>query len=235
MAVHIAPPASARLAPRTRRFRRGWATPYLFVLPFGVLFIAFFLVPILYAVDQSLYRTQRSGLGLGAPTAVFNGLGNYADVLHDGPFFGGLARMLLFGVVQVPVMLILGLVLALLMDAVKVRFKSFFRLAFFVPYAIPGVIAALLWGYLYNGEISPIVKGLHQLGFSQLDFLGAGTVLWAMANIVTWEWTGYNMLIIFSALQAIPENCTKPRASTDAPDWAWPATSKSRWWRRPSC
>ncbi len=204
MAAYTAQPASTGLAPRARRHRRGWATPYLFILPFALLFVAFFLVPILYAVDQSLYRTQRSGLGLGAPTTAFNGLGNYADVLHDGAFFAGIGRMLLFGIVQVPVMLILGLVLALLLDSARVRFTSFFRLAFFVPYAIPGVIAALLWGYLYNGEISPIVKGLHQIGFSQLDFLGAGTVLWAMANIVTWEWTGYNMLIIFSALQAIP-------------------------------
>lgn len=204
MAIQSARPASARFAPPARRLRRGWATPYLFILPFGVAFVAFFLVPILYALDQSLYRTQRTGLGLSAPITVFNGLGNYADVFRDGAFYAGIGRMLLFGIVQVPIMLGLALVLALLMDSAVIPFKSFFRLAFFVPYAIPGVIAALLWGYLYNGEISPIVKGLHQIGFSQLDFLGPGTILWSMANIATWEWTGYNMLIVFAALQAIP-------------------------------
>jgi multiple sugar transport system permease protein len=84
------------------------------------------------------------------------------------------------------------------------RFKGFFRLAFFVPYAIPGIIAAVLWGYLYDPSLSPIVKGLSSLGLGTPDLLGAGTVLWSIANIATWAWTGYNMLIIFAALQAIP-------------------------------
>ena len=67
MAVTTTPraPAAASPARRTRRLRRGWATPYLFILPFGVLFILFFIVPILYAIDQSFYKTQRSGLGWG--------------------------------------------------------------------------------------------------------------------------------------------------------------------------
>ncbi len=61
-----------------------------------------------------------------------------------------MGRVLLFGIVQVPIMLGLALLLALLLDSTVVRFKPFFRLAFFVPYAIPGIIAALLWGYLYD-------------------------------------------------------------------------------------
>ena len=91
-----------------------------------------------------------------------------------------------------------------LLDSTVVRFKAFFRLAFFVPYAIPGIIAALLWGYLYDPALSPIVKGISGLGLGTPDFLGARAVLWSIANIATWAWTGYNMLIIFAALQAIP-------------------------------
>jgi multiple sugar transport system permease protein len=100
-------------------------------------------------------------------------------------------------------MLGLALILALFLDS-SVRFKSFFRLAFFVPYAVPGIIAALLWGYLYDPALSPIVKGVQALGLPRPDFLGAGGVLWSIANIATWTYTGYNMLIIFAALQAIP-------------------------------
>ncbi len=191
-------------ATRRGRLRRGWSTPYLFILPFAVLFIVFFIVPILYAVEQSLYRAQRSGLGLGGPpTVVFNGLNNFRDVFTDGAFWEGLGRVVLYGVVQVPVMLGLALILALLLDSTVVRFKAFFRLAFFVPFAVPGVIAAILWGYLYNPDVSPIVKGLHALG-STVDLLGPNTILWSIANVVTWVWTGYNMLILYSALQAIP-------------------------------
>jgi multiple sugar transport system permease protein len=100
-------------------------------------------------------------------------------------------------------MLILALLLALLLDSQVVRGKAFFRLAFFVPYAIPGIIAALLWGYLYDPSLSPIVRGLQALGLSA-DFLGRSSILWSIANIATWAWAGYNMLIIFAALQAIP-------------------------------
>lgn len=169
-----------------------------------MLFLLFFVVPIFYAIYESLFRSQRSGLGLGAATVSFNGLSNYADVIRDPNFYTGVGRVLLYGVVQVPVMLSLALVLALLLDSTVVRFKGFFRLAFFVPYAIPGIIAALLWGYLYDPALGPLVKGFSSLGLGSPDFLGAHSVLWSIANIATWAWTGYNMLIIFAALQAIP-------------------------------
>lgn len=194
----------ARLQSPLPGFRRRALTPYLFILPFGVLFILFFILPIIYAIYQSLFRSQRNGLGLGAATVSFNGLGNYADVLHDPSFYSGLGRVLLYGIVQVPVMLLLSLVLALFLDSTVVRGKALFRLAFFVPYAVPGIIAALLWGYLYDPSLSPIVKGIQSLGLPAPDFLGAHSVLWSIANIAIWAWTGYNMLIIFAALQAIP-------------------------------
>ena len=185
--------------------RQTW-TPYLFILPFGILFVLFFLAPILYAIYQSLFHYQRSGLGLSGATVGFGGLNNYINVLSDPKFYSSVGRMLLFGIVQVPVMLILALVLALLLDSAVVRFKAFFRLAFFVPYAIPGIIAALLWGYLYDPALSPFVKGLQSLSLPAPDFLGFASVLWSIANIVTWAWAGYNMLIIFAALQAIPSD-----------------------------
>lgn len=206
MAVQAAPraPAAASRLQPPRRPRRGRATPYLFILPFGLLFLLFFLVPIGYAVVQSLLSTKRSGLGLGAPTTVFNGLGNFGDVLHDSQFYAGVGRVLLYGVVQVPVMLGVAFGLALLMDSTVVRFKNFFRLAFFIPYAIPGVVGALLWTFLYDPQFSPIVAVVRHTGLTSFDFLGENTILWSIANIVTWEWTGYNMIIIFAALQAIP-------------------------------
>jgi multiple sugar transport system permease protein len=189
--------------PRGRFILRTAIIPYIFLAPFGLLFIVFFVLPILYALYQSLFRSQRSGLGLGAPTISFYGLGNYHDVLLDKNFFEGLGRILLFGLVQVPVMLGLALLLALLLDSTVVRLKPFFRVSFFIPYAVPGVVGALIWGFLYFPQLSPIVQILHTVGL-KIDFLGSGLVFWSMANIVTWEYTGYNMLIITAALQAIP-------------------------------
>ena len=203
MALKITSPIPGR-PPRPKwALRPKDRAPYLFLLPFGVLFILFYIVPIIYAIDQSLFQSQRSGLGLGAATTSFNSLGNYLDVVRDPSFWASLGRVLLYGIVQVPVMLILALMLALLLDSAVARLKAFFRVAFFVPFAIPGIIAALLWAFFYQPVFSPIDKSFLALGLPAPDFLGPGIVLWSIANIATWTYAGYNMLIIFAALQAI--------------------------------
>ncbi|MCM4077492.1 carbohydrate ABC transporter permease [Paractinoplanes hotanensis] len=180
-----------------RAVRYGRAVPF-FVVPFGLLFILFYLVPIGYAIVQSLYTVERTGT-FGPAREVFGGLVQYQRVFEDGPFWTSIGRVLLFGVVQVPVMLGLALLLALLLDSGLVKGRRFFRLAFFVPYAVPGVIAAIMWGFLYSPNLSPL-KSIT----SVVDLLSADFVLWAMANVVTWVYVGYNMLIIYSSLLAIP-------------------------------
>ncbi|KJS60212.1 carbohydrate ABC transporter permease [Streptomyces rubellomurinus] len=186
-----------------RRARRPARTAAMFLAPFLLLFTALYLAPIGYTVQQSLFRMHRSGLGLSAPTEVFAGLGNYATALGDPAFRGSLLRVLLIGVVQVPLMLLLALVLALLLDAKSTMFKRFFRLAFFLPYALPGVVGAIMWSYLVAPGLSPITAAAHHLGL-HLNLTSDGMLGPTIGNMLTWGWTGYNMLIIHSALQAIP-------------------------------
>jgi multiple sugar transport system permease protein len=176
--------------------------------PFLVLFTVFLVVPIGYALFKSLQHTSRSGLGLGGPTTTFAGLSNYSKVLGDPEVRAATGRVLLFGIVQVPIMLGLALLMALIFDAGLSLYKRFFQLTAFLPYAIPGIIGALIWSFLYVPGLSPIVDGLKHVGITA-DFLGPRTVLWSIANISTWSWTGYNMLIIFAALQAIPPELTE--------------------------
>lgn len=170
----------------------------IFTGPFGILFLLFYLIPIGYAVWQSLFVVHREGT-FGAPQQVFGGLAQYVQVFQNGPFWESIGRVLLFGVVQVPVMLGLALLFALLLDSPVLKGKKFFRLAFFAPYAVPGVIAAIMWGFLYSPNLSPFtdVTGV-------IDFLSPELVLWSIANVVTWVFVGYNMLIIYSALLSIP-------------------------------
>jgi multiple sugar transport system permease protein len=179
--------------------------PYVFVLPFVLLFAAFFVAPLIYAFQQSLYKVQRSGLGFGPPQTVWAGAGNYIKALHDPQFWAGFGRVLLFGAVQIPVMMIIALVMAMLMDSAVIRFRGFFRLAFFVPYAVPIVIAAIMWGFFYSPTSSPIVQAFTALHLPAPTFLGPSATLWSIANISTWEFTGYNMIIFYSALQSIPQ------------------------------
>lgn len=170
----------------------------LFVAPFGLLFVLFYLAPITYALYQSFLKVERQGT-FGKAKEVFGGFTQYIAVFQNGPFWESIGRVFLFGVVQVPVMLGLALLFALLLDSPLVRGKKFFRLAFFVPYAVLGVIAAIMWGFLYSPNLSPFTQVT-----SNINFLSADLVLWAMANVVTWVFVGYNMLIIYSALLSIP-------------------------------
>src|ERR1700735_2783504 len=169
-----APPGPPSRPGRGRR--AGWA-PVMFLGPFGVLFALFFLLPIGYAIYESFFKVHVSGLGLGpsSTTTVFAGLSNYSQVFSDSSFLQGVGRVLLFGVVQIPVMLAFATVLALLLDSAAVRFRRFFRLVYFLPYGIPGVIAAILWSFLYLPGLRPIVASLQHTGFGTVNFLGSNS------------------------------------------------------------
>lgn len=192
----LEPPALDARLRRRRIHHRGAIVA--FVAPFGILFLLFYLVPIGVAIFQSLLVVEREGT-FGEATQVFGGLSQYLLVFQNGPFWTSVGRVLLFGIVQVPVMLGLALLFALLLDSPLLRGKKFFRLAFFVPYAVPGVIAAIMWGFLFSPNLSPFQEITRQV-----DFLSADLVLWSIANVVTWVFVGYNMLIIYSSLLAIP-------------------------------
>ncbi|GAA4199494.1 carbohydrate ABC transporter permease [Actinocatenispora rupis] len=190
-----------------------------FLAPFGVLFALFFVAPIGYAVYQSLFTVERSGpLGLGGAHTVFAGLSNYSRALADAQFTASLGRVLLFGVVQVPVMIIGATLLALLLESASARGIRFFRTAFFLPYGVPGVVASILWGFLYVPGISPIVSLAHGAGW-QVDFLSSGTVLWSIANIATWQFTGYNMLVLIAQLKSVPGDLYEAATIDGANAW----------------
>ncbi|QCQ17864.1 carbohydrate ABC transporter permease [Microbacterium sp. RG1] len=186
-------------APVRRRTRVPHKAAIAFLLvPFGILFTLFYVAPILFAIVQSTLVVRREGT-FGKAEQVFGGFAQYVLVFQNEAFWSSVGRMLLFGVVQVPVMLGLALLFALLLDSPLVKGKRFFRLAFFVPYAVPGVIAAIMWGSLFSPNLSPFTALT-----KNVDFLGADLVLWSIANVVTWVYVGYNMLIIYSSLLSIP-------------------------------
>ena len=170
-----------------------------FLAPFIGLFVLFYIVPIGYAIYQSFFKTERQG-AFGAPQQVFGGFSQYALALQNSDFWASIGRVLLFFVVSIPIQLGLALVFALLLDSPIVKGKSFFRVSFFAPYAVPGVIAALMWGFLYAPSLSPFTTLV-----TNIRFLSPELVLFAIANIVNWVFIGYNMIIIYSALKAIPE------------------------------
>lgn len=210
-------PTTAAPAPARRRPRRTLA-PYGFLAPFLIPFVLFTLVPVGYAFWQSLHKTERTGGTFGKTQTVFAGFDQYTRVLQADYFTESLLRVLGFALVQIPVMLLLSLVLALLLDSAVARAKKFFRLVYFVPYGIPGVVAALMWAFLYDPRLSPVVDLLRNVG-ADVDLLGPDAILWSIANVVTWTYTGYNMLIIYAALQAVPSDIGEAARVDGASAW----------------
>lgn len=197
MTTASAPPAlpARPRAPRRRARRdwRGWA----FVAPFMIVFIAVLVAPVVYALVLTLFRQQLVGGN------AFVGLANYAELFQDEKFWESLGRVVLFLVVQVPIMLSLSLCAALAIDSARLHGASFFRIGLFLPYAVPGVVAALIWGFIYGDKFG-LTASFNDLFGTQFAPFSSEWILASIGNIVTWEFMGYNMLIFFAALKVIP-------------------------------
>ena len=208
---------SGRSGIARRTNRTGWA----FMAPFAILFVLVFILPIIWAVYSSFFRQVSTGGGAyggGELVNQFVGLENFRYAVTSPEFWSGVGRVILYTVIQVPIMIIAALALAMIIDSFVVKHVSGFRLGYFLPYAIPGAVASIIWGYLYNGQISPIVKGLAALGIN-VDFFASNMLLASMANITTWTFTGYNMLIFLAALQAIPHDLYEAARIDGANGW----------------
>ncbi len=176
-----------------RRSRVGW----VFIAPFMVVFFAFLVAPLAYAFYLSLYS---KGLATGT---VFAGLDNYKRAFTDPSFLQGVWFVVRFSAVLIPVQMAVSLAAALVLDAITTRLARFSRLMIFLPYAIPAVIGALMWGFLYSPSFGPLVQ-IFSLFHSSAPFLMSPDHIFAgLLNVVTWQWAGYYMIILYAALQGI--------------------------------
>jgi len=208
-----------RSRPRGISWRRlKWkATPYLFLAPFLIGYVIFLIYPLVYSFRLSLYREKLIG------GTTFVGFANYVKVFHDSNFWEGIRNVLLFGLIQIPVMLGLALIFALLLDSAITRGRTIFRLGFFLPFAVPSVVAALMWGYFYGQAFGPIAQIAQALHLPAPVFLTHRTILPSIANISTWQYTGYNMLILYAALKTISPELYEAARVDGANEWqiAW--------------
>ena len=177
-----------------RRDWRGWA----FVAPFMVVFAFAFIAPVVYAFVLSLFRDRLVGGN------SFVGLENYVQLLGDAHFWESFLRVVLFLAVQVPIMLVLALVAALAIDSARLYGSGVFRMVIFLPYAVPAVVAVLMWGFMYSNNFGLVGNLNDFIGFQLIVPFAPEWVLGFIGNINTWEFVGYNMLIFYSALRVVP-------------------------------
>ncbi|GAA0523188.1 ABC transporter permease [Paractinoplanes deccanensis] len=194
--LQTAPRAGVReqTTPRKKRKRiAGW----LFILPFLVVFLAFLVAPLLYAGYLSLWT---KGLATGT---TFAGFDNYTRAFEDPSFRKGLWFVLRFSLVVIPLQIVVALVAALVLDEVTGRLARFSRLVIFLPYAIPAVLGALMWGFLYSPSFGPIEQIATAFDVRAPFLLSQGNIFYGLLNVVTWQWSGYYMIIIYAALRSI--------------------------------
>ncbi|MEU3499060.1 sugar ABC transporter permease [Kitasatospora cineracea] len=182
-----------------------------------VVFVIGVAAPLGYAAYLSLFQDRLIG------GTVFVGLENYRRALGDELFRAGLWRVLVFLLVQVPVMLGLALLAALAVDSGRLRRPGLFRIGVFVPYAVPAVVASLMWGYLYGDRFGLAGQIGDFLGTKLPDLLGPDWMLASIGNVVTWQYTGYNMLILYAALRTVPTELYEAAALDGAGEFrkAW--------------
>lgn len=201
MTATPAPPARVHRRPR---LPRRLLAPYLFTAPAIILYVLFTVIPVGYSIWLSTRAYRVSGGLVGRKTDVFVGLENYFAVFTDAQFGAGFGRLALYGMIAVPLTLGLALLFALLLDVPAVRATRFSRTAIFIPYAVPGVVAALLWGFMYLPSTSPFTFLTRALGLGDVPFLEEPALFGSLANIAIWGGVGFNMIIIYTSLRGIP-------------------------------
>ncbi|MFU8871432.1 carbohydrate ABC transporter permease [Micromonospora sp. SL4-19] len=174
-------------------------SPYLYVLPFFVIFAVFSLYPIVYTVWIAL--TDRSPLN---PTISFVGLDNFVELLTDDPkFWNAVVNTFGMFVLSTVPQLLLALVLANALNR-KLRGQTLFRMAIAMPVITSTAVVALIFSMIYAKEFGLINWLLDAVGLDKIDWRANRFASWfAISTMVDWRWVGYNALIYLAAMQSI--------------------------------
>ncbi|MHC5906605.1 carbohydrate ABC transporter permease [Streptomyces sp. S6] len=205
-----------RRARLSRRWQRDmkWS-PYAFVSPFFLLFLAFGLFPLIYTGWSSLHQVE-----LTAPTDMkWVGLRNYTRIFDDEFFWNAAKNTLTIGIISTVPQLMMALGLAHILNY-RLRGSIFYRVVILAPYATSIAAASLVFVLLFGRDYGMINWGLDLVGFGKVDWQSdkwASQI--AVSTIVIWRWTGYNALIYLAAMQAIPNDLYESAALDGASRW----------------
>ncbi len=178
---------------------------FLFVLPAVIILSLFLFIPILASFMISL--TDWNIYGLADVSHInFIGFKNYSKVFHDPIFWKSLWNTLFFTAAGVPFTIMLSLLCAVVLNEKFVRWKTFFRTAYFLPVVSTIVAVAVVWRWIYNPEYGILNYLLKSVGLPEFNWLSdPRTALASLILMAAWKNFGYNMIIFLAGLQSIPE------------------------------
>ncbi|WP_130651022.1 carbohydrate ABC transporter permease [Egicoccus halophilus] len=181
---------------RRRQLPSGW----IFVGPAAVFFAIFFAYPIIASFIMS-FQTREAG------EMVFAGIDNYARLAGDPIFRRALFNTMLVLFVQVPVMLVLAMLLAVMLNSSLIKARGTFRVIYFLPALVSLVAYAIVFRILLNTDAGLVNQFLGAVGLPEVDWLNRGwNARFAMIASMTWRWTGFNMVILLAGLQGISQD-----------------------------
>jgi multiple sugar transport system permease protein len=204
--------ASPKPASRWRLDLIGWG----FILPLLIVYVIFLLWPILLGLRMSFFNWSLVGSG----TNEFLGFGNYAEALRDSNFWGSLWNTIVFTVISTPILVILSLVLALMVNSVSRRVQWIYRLAFFAPYTLSVTVMALIWSWMFEPGFGLLNGVLTSLGLPSINWLTQPGVAMLSIVLVTVWWTlGFDFLLYMAGLQQISKDVYEASALDGAGWW----------------
>ena len=175
-----------------KRNLTGWA----FLLPAALLIFVFCFYPMV----QALILSFQKGTGSAVQPA---GFANYARILKDATFQQCLFNTIFYFVIQVPIMLILALILAQLLNSPDIKGKSIYRTMIFLPCATSLVSYSMIFKSLFAND-GLVNRVLSTVGIPTVDwFQNAWAARWVIVIALVWRWTGYNMVFYLAGLQNI--------------------------------
>ncbi|VDG20808.1 ABC transporter permease [Lactobacillus delbrueckii subsp. sunkii] [Lactiplantibacillus mudanjiangensis] len=196
--------------------------PYTFVLPALILLALFSLIPIVIALVISFTGMDITGLG-DLSQVKFIGFQNYTQLFKDPTFLQSIFNTGFYVIIGVPLVVILSLTVAILINSGQNRFFKFMRLIFYTPSITNTVAVAVVWTYMYNPSMGMINNFLGKLGISEIGWLTDPNVAkYALIILAVWKAIGLNMLIFLAALQGIPRSLYEA-AELDGANW-WQQT-----------
>jgi ABC-type sugar transport system permease subunit len=199
----LTPPRKERAAPDsprpTRSRRKPFLAPYLFVAPFYIVFAAFGLYPLVFALQLSFTDWK------GAGRANFIGLENYTYLLTSEEFWSSLGNSAVMWLLIVPLQIVGGLAAAVLLANARLRLKGMFRVAFIAPFVTPLVAMAQVWIVAFDTDYGLVNHLFNLVGLPDVDWLQS--TVWAkptLALLFLWKTTGFAIIILLAGLQAVP-------------------------------
>jgi multiple sugar transport system permease protein len=178
----------------------GMRNASLLAGPATLLLIGMLVVPSLGALVLSFTDYE-----FGNAAWSFIGITNYAAMLHDPEFVISMRNTLVYVAIVVPLSVLLGLGVALLIEATS-GMRVFYRVAYFLPVTATLVAMATVWEFMFHPSIGLINLTLAWIGVSPRGFLGnPNQALYALATIGVWELVGFNMVLFLAGLSAIPQ------------------------------